>query len=141
MYAYPAVFAREGKAFIVTVPDIPEVITNGYSEAEAHEYAEDAVRLVLTEYIRRRRPVPRPSAVKRGQRMIHLSAICQAKLALHQAMLAHGIQKAELAKRLNWHKTQVERLLDLSHSSRIDQIEAALAVLGKHINIAIANAA
>jgi antitoxin HicB len=56
-------------------------------------------------------------------------------------MLAHGIRKAELARRLNWHKTQVERLLDLSHSSRMDQIEAALAVLGKHVTIGIANAA
>ena len=48
-----------------------------------------------------------------------------------------GITKAELASRLGWSKTQVGRLLDLNHDSRLDQIEAALAVLGKRLDVRV----
>jgi antitoxin HicB len=115
--------------------DIPEVIPNGYSEQQATEYAADAIALVLNEYIRRRRPIPAPSKPKRGMRLIPLPARTQAKLALYEALAESGMKKAELARRLGGHKFQVERLLDLTHASRIDQIEAALAVLGKKLYV------
>ena len=66
MLSYPARFTREGKAIVVAVPDIPEVITNGYSEAEAMEFAADAIEVVLAEYVRRGREIPRPSKPKPG---------------------------------------------------------------------------
>lgn len=36
-----------------------------------------------------------------------------------------------MARRLNCHLPQVDRLLDLLHASRLDQFEAAFRVLGK----------
>ena len=53
-------------------------------------------------------------------------------------MTEQGIKKAELARRLGWHMPQVDRLFDLRHASKLDQIEAAAHVLGKQINIEIA---
>ncbi len=35
------------------------------------------------------------------------------------------IHKAELARRFGWHMPQVDRLFDLRHASKLDQIEAA----------------
>jgi antitoxin HicB len=52
-----------------------------------------------------------------------------------------GVRKADLARRLGWHGPQIDRLLDLNHASRLDQIEAALAVLGKRLSVAVDNAA
>ena len=49
--------------------------------------------------------------------------------------------KAELARRLGWHMPQVMRVLDLRHKSNLEQIEAALRVLGKSITIGIHDAA
>ncbi len=49
-----------------------------------------------------------------------------------------GIKKAELARRLGWHTPQVDRLFDLRHASRLDQIEAAAAVLGRHLEVRVA---
>jgi hypothetical protein len=40
-------------------------------------------------------------------------------------MTEQGIKKAELARRLGWHIPQVDRLFDLRHASRLDQIETA----------------
>jgi antitoxin HicB len=52
-----------------------------------------------------------------------------------------GVGKADLARRLNWHMPQVNRVLDLRHASRIDQLEAALAALGKKLVLEIEDAA
>jgi antitoxin HicB len=52
-------------------------------------------------------------------------------------MTEQGIKKAELARRLSWHMPQVDRLFDLRHASKMDQIEAAAAVLGRHIEIRV----
>ena len=48
-----------------------------------------------------------------------------------------GIKKAELARRLGWHTPQVDRLFDLRLASRLDQIEAAAAVLGRHLEVRV----
>lgn len=55
------------------------------------------------------------------------------KLALRSEMLAQVVRKAEMARRLNWHPPQVDRLLDLSHASQMDQMESAFRVLGKRV--------
>jgi antitoxin HicB len=52
-------------------------------------------------------------------------------------MTEQGIKKAELARRLGWHMPQVDRLFDLRHASKIDQIEAAAHALGRHIEITV----
>jgi antitoxin HicB len=56
-------------------------------------------------------------------------------------MRTHSIRKADLARRLGCHMRQVDRLLDLSHASRLDQIEAAFGALNKKIVIDIRDAA
>ena len=61
-----------------------------------------------------------------------------AKLGVYQAMTEQGIKKTELARRLGWHRQQVDRLFDLRHASKLDQIEAAAIVLGRHIEVTVA---
>jgi antitoxin HicB len=70
-----------------------------------------------------------------------LPALTEAKLALYTAMRAGKIGKAELARRLNCHMPQVDRLLDLRHASRLDQLEAAFRVLGKQLSVQVSEAA
>jgi len=124
MIVYPAKFECAGDGITVTFPDIPEAITDGDSEREAMEYAVDAI----TEYIRHRRPIPRASKARgKGMRTVVLPALEEAKIRLYEAMRAAGVRKADLACRMGWQKSQVDRLLDLRHRSRLDHIEAALA--------------
>ncbi len=56
-------------------------------------------------------------------------------------MRAADVGKAELARRLNCHLPQIDRLLDLAHASRLDQLEQAFAALGKRLEVAIQDAA
>ena len=134
MIVYPAKFDRAKDGITVTFPDIPEAITCGFSEREAMEYAVDAIITVFTEYIKRRQAIPRASKARgKSMRMVVLPALEEAKIRLYEAMRETGVRKADLARRMGWQKSQVDRLLDLRHRSRLDQIEAALAKLHKRL--------
>jgi hypothetical protein len=71
MIADPAEFAPEKKAINVTFPDLSEAIACGYSEGEAMEYAVDALETILSEYIKRRRDIPKPGKGRgKGMRLV-----------------------------------------------------------------------
>jgi len=78
-----------------------------------------------------------PSKVKKAQQAIKLPALVTAKVLLMNEMLGQKVRKAELARRLNVHMPQVDRLFDLQHSTKLEFIEAAYHKLGKQINISI----
>jgi antitoxin HicB len=140
---YPAIFepAEEG-GFIVRFPDFPWGVTQGDTQQEAEEMAVDAIRTMIRELIRQGKEVPRPGKRRGGKYcFIRLSALDAAKAALYEVFQASGIKKAELARRLGIPKTNVDRLFDLDNHSRLDQIEAAFAVLGKRIALEVRDAA
>jgi antitoxin HicB len=122
------------------VPDVPEAHTFGEDREEALLRAPDAIESALVLYIDLRRDIPTPRAGRRGP-FVTLPALTEAKLALYQSMRTARVGKAELARRLNCHLPQIDRLLDLKHASRLDQLEAAFRVLGKRLSVEIHEAA
>lgn len=141
MLIYPAVFdpAEEG-GFIVTFPDIPEAITQGDDESEALLMAEDALITMLEAYMDDQQPIPAPSPLN-GRPGVILPVLVACKLTLYSAMQAQGLRRADLARRLNLPPMPVERLLSLRHKTRIEQIETALAALGKRLVVDVREAA
>jgi hypothetical protein len=55
------------------------------------------------------------------------------KVRVCQALRASGVKRSELARRLGQHAPQVDRLLDLRHASKVDQLDAALRAVGKRL--------
>ena len=53
-------------------------------------------------------------------------------------MLSQGVKKAEMARRLNVHMPQIDRLLDLRHSTKLEFVEQAAVQLGKRLDIVMA---
>jgi antitoxin HicB len=142
MLRYPAKLVRDSAGAVrVSFPDVPEAHTYGHSEAEALARAVDALETALSMYIGDRKPIPVPSPMKRGCMGVALPVLAEAKIALYRALRSTRVSKAELARRLNWHPPQVDRLLDLMHAARMDQIERAFASLGKHVSIVVEDAA
>ncbi|MBI3093889.1 MAG: type II toxin-antitoxin system HicB family antitoxin [Rhodocyclales bacterium] len=137
MFDYPVILTPDDGTMLVTFPDVPEAITFGADTDEALMYAVDALESALSFYVDDRKPLPIPSKPKRGQKTVRPSALECAKLGVYQAMMEQGIRKSELARRLGWHMPQVDRLFDLKHASKLDQIEAAARVLGKHIEVSV----
>ena len=142
MLIYPVKLSRDTNGTIlVDVPDVPEAHTFGDDESEALMRAVDAIESALSFYIDDRKDIPLPSAPKRGMKRVALPALTEAKIALYSTMRANKVGKAELARRLNCHLPQIDRLLDLMHSSRLEQLEAAFRALGKQLSVHISEAA
>jgi antitoxin HicB len=138
MLQYPVILERDtNDTILVSVPDVPEAHTFGDDEDEALARAVDALESAIAMYIEDRQDVPSPSKAKRGGKYVTLPALTEAKIELYRAMRAEQIGKAELARRLNCHMPQVDRLLDLDHASRLDQIEAAFRAIGRRLNISV----
>ena len=138
MFDYPVTLTPDGDSVLVSFVDVPEAITFGANEDQALLQAVDALETALSFYIDARKPLPPASKAQRGQRCVRPSALTGAKLGVYQAMTEQGIKKAELARRLGWHTPQVDRLFDLRHASRLDQIEAAARVLGRRLDVRVA---
>lgn len=138
MFDYPVTLTPDEGTVMVTFTDVPEAITFGMDEDEALLQAVDALESALTFYIEDRKLLPTPSKPKKGQKTVRPSALECGKLGVYQAMTEQGIKKSELARRLGWHMPQIDRLFDLRHASKLDQIEAAASVLGKRVKLQIA---
>lgn len=123
---------------MVTFVDVPEAITQGDDADEALAYAVDALETALSFYVDARKPLPVPSKPRRGQPTLRPAALECAKLGVYQAMIDQGLRKTDLARRLGWHLPQVDRLFDLNHASRFDQIEAAARALGHQVEVRVA---
>jgi antitoxin HicB len=121
---------------LVSFVDIPEAHTFADDEDEITARATDCVLTALEGYMKDRRPIPAPSRELTGRAVV-LPSLAVAKVELYEAMRNAGVRKAELARRLRWHMPQVDRLLSLRHGSRLEHLEAALAVLDHHIEIRV----
>lgn len=134
MWNYPVKLTTEGDFVLVDFPDFPEAHTYGDDRDEALARAVDALATIIDACMRDRQPIPRPSTRKRGP-TVALPPLVVAKVELHNAMIEQKVNKAELGRRLHWHLPQVDRVLDVRHASRIDQIEHALAAVGKRVEL------
>lgn len=69
--------------------------------------------------------------------LVRLPALTAAKAALWNTMVGQKISKTEMARRLGVNRPQVDRLVDLLHRSKIEQVEHALHVLGQRIELSV----
>jgi antitoxin HicB len=137
MTHYPVILTKDGPDVMATFPGFPGV-TYGSNEAEALLRSRDALETVLMAMIQDRKPIPRPRP--RGGCWVMLPGLSEAKVELYRQMHAKNVGKAELARRLHCQLPQIERLLDLSHASRLEQVEEALLAVGKRLTVSVETA-
>jgi antitoxin HicB len=139
---YPLTLRPDRNGTIIAqAVDAPGALTVGHDEDDAIVQAVDALITLFAYLMAAGEPIPRPSRPKRGQPVAVLSPQVTAKLAIYQAMREAGLSQVALAERLGCDPRQVRRLLDLDHRSRLDQLEAALAALGKRLVLEVRDAA
>jgi antitoxin HicB len=138
---YPVTVERDDNGtMLVRFPDFPEAISYGDDIEDALRHAQDALSTTIGAYLKDRRAIPLPSAVIAKYR-VSVPALVSAKIELFAAMQGQRVTKAELARRLKWHGPQVDRLLQMTHGSKLDQMEAAFAVLGKRLVVGVQDVA
>ena len=141
--AYPATLRADRKAggFTVTFPDLPEAITQGGDRLDALDQAADCIEEAIAGRLRRGDEIPVPSTMKARQALVPVPPLMAAKAALYLAMREATMSNVQLAKQLGCDEKDVRRMLNPRHNSRITALQAALAILGKRIVVAVEDAA
>jgi antitoxin HicB len=144
MVSFQALFEpdREVGGFVITFPDFGWGVSQANTEDEALVMAGDLLATMIGDHIEQSQEIPVP-ARRRGARyrQISLPALQSAKVELYRAFRASGIRKAELARRTGIPKSNLERLFDLRHHSRLDQLEIAFRALKKRMWFEVRDAA
>jgi antitoxin HicB len=140
MLLYPATVKRDGNSFTLIFPDVPGAHTNGDTRENALAHAPDALHTAISMLMEKNLDIPAPSPSRRKSVVLVglPSVTIEAKTRLYMALRASGLRKTELARRMGIHKQQVDRLLDIDHASRIEQLEAAFAALQMKLTVDIA---
>ncbi|MGF7005780.1 type II toxin-antitoxin system HicB family antitoxin [Aminobacter sp. BE322] len=126
----------DNDTFLVTCPQLPIVVTFGETEEEARRHAVDAIETALASMIDDNEDIPAPDGGEPGTVVI-LPTLTALKLNLYWALRAEGFTRAELARRLGWNRESVDRLFRLDHNSRVEQIDAAFAALGRAVDVEV----
>ena len=133
MLDYPIILEYEENTVLVTSPDFLELTTFGDEFGEAQARALDALEEAIAARIHDRRDIPTPSPG--GDARVTLPTLTAVKVILYQGMRDQRITKTDLARRLGWHLPQVDRVLDVNHHSRLDQMDAALQAIGCRLSV------
>ena len=132
MLVYPVLLEDDDGTVLVTSVDFPELTTFGDDPDEALSRAADALEEAIAARIATKQDIPEPST---GDVSVAVPTLTAIKALLYQGMREQGIGKAELARRLGWHLPQVDRVLDVHHSSRLDRMDAALNAIGRQLEV------
>jgi len=137
MLMYPVQLTPDDNGtLLATFPDIPEAATFGEDEEDALVRAVDALEEMIAAKMDDKEPIAMPSPLN-GRKGVLLPVLTSAKILLYMAMREAGVRKAELARRMGLHATQIDRMLNLSRSSRIEEIERAFRTLGKNLTVEV----
>jgi antitoxin HicB len=134
MLRYPVILIEDDNGTILaTCPDLPEAATFGEDRDDALLRAIDAIETAIQGRMADREAVPLPSSA--AETTVELPMQTSLKILLYRTMRERKLRKAALARRLGWKAPQVDRLFDLRHASRLDQLEAAFTALGKRLDV------
>ena len=114
--------------YLVTSPDFDEVTTFGEDKKDALLRGRDAIEEAIAARMAARQDIPLPA--KAGKVSVCLPHQTFIKTILWHIMKDGKVKKAELARRLGVHGPQVDRLVDIRHPSKPEQIDAAFHALG-----------
>lgn len=134
---YPVTIERDGDTWMASFPDVPEALTNGDTREEALAEALDALVTAFEFYFEDSRPVPLPSTPATGQDVVSVPPSQWAKVLLLNAMCESGVSQAELGRRLGMARQNVQRLIDLHHVTKLDQLVAAVAATGRRLDLVL----
>lgn len=120
---------------VVWVRDLPEVVTSGASRDEALALAADAIEVAVGGRMEDDMDLPEPTAVRKGEDAVPLSAQMAAKASVYAAWKNARLSKTELARRLDRNEIEVRRILNPRHGTKLDQLDEAARALGGRLSI------
>ncbi|MGB7801593.1 hypothetical protein [Buttiauxella sp.] len=136
-YAAAVSFDEDTGQYEISFRDFENLHSVAFTEDDIELEARDALTGMIGELIDSRIPINEPSSAKEGEIVIHLPVLTCLKVALHNAMISTGTRKADLARKLNQKGPQIDRLLDVSHASKVETLEQALYLMGYEVSVSV----
>lgn len=130
--------------FVVTCPDIPELITAGEDREEALRAASDALATALLGDLLDGKDLPNRSIQEINadhMAIIWPDAWTSAKIATIVTWRESGMTKTELGNRLGKSETLVRRILDPRERTKLGDLERAMRAMGKRLALSWSDAA
>jgi antitoxin HicB len=122
----------------VVCRDLPQLITGGRDRASALALAVDALEVVVAGHMDLDEDLPLPTPAEPGEVLIPVRAALAAKAAVWRAWRASGLTKSDLARRMGVAETEVRRILDPGHATKLDRLDEAVRALGGRLVIGLA---
>ena len=142
MQRYPVVLEPDDNdTLLLTIPDFPEITTHGNDQESALANGVGALIAAISARMNEGERLPLPTQPSAGQQTVTLPPLIAIKATIYSEMRTKGINKSELARQLGQNPKQVDRLLDVLHQSRHDQLDQAMKALGKRIIVNVEDAA
>jgi antitoxin HicB len=133
--------AEDGEVFFA-FRSFPEIIAaipgeqySAMSDAEISDYTHSALITALKARISTREPLPHTDneSTAAAAGFVRLSVTEAMKLELYKVYLDNCESVADMARKMDKSPTLVRRLLDLTHPSKVEEIDAALAFFNKRL--------
>jgi len=143
MFKYPVKvsFDEDTEQYEISFRDFDNLHSVAFTEDDIELEAQDTLTGMIGELIDSRMPIAGPSSAEEGEMVIHLPVLTCLKAALHNAMISTGTRKADLARKLNQKGPQIDRLLDVSHASKVETLEQALYLMGYEVSVSVSKLA
>lgn len=135
MLTYAVTLEPDDGTMLIRCPDLPEVITFAETEGEIEAVARDALEEALASRISHGENIPVPRSKGRS---IAMGITTTLKVRLYEELRAQNTTRADLMRLLKWPRNSVDRLFQIGHASRAEQLEAAFAALGKRVTVELA---
>lgn len=132
---------QAGQGFVVSFPDLPEAMAAGESREAALETARSVLEASLLYRVRDNEPLPAPLADGQDLVPVEVSAMVLAKIGFILAFHRSGLTRVELGRRIGKTESEVRRLLDPWHGSKLSALDTALRAMGKTYVITVADSA
>ena len=137
---YPAKIEKktdDGTYYLVTFRDIENCFTQGETEKEAYDNAQDVLGYMLQDYIDDELPLPKSSSMLKNEIMIEPLPEVSIPLLIYLARTRHGLSQVQAAKLL---KVSKQRYFDIEHGKNLTMktLGRVMRALGLKANIALA---
>jgi antitoxin HicB len=135
MLTYPAHIVKEDDTFLVTFPDLENVVTCGATIEEALLNAEDALNGCLASDFERNFTIPEPSNIT-GEYIHTITVAPHVAVAIMLRILRADASQAEIARKLNITYQVYQRLENPRKANpTLKTLEKIARVFGKHVEL------
>jgi antitoxin HicB len=135
MLTYPAHIVKDDETFLVTFPDLENVITYGATIGEAIQNAEDALSGCLASDFERNFTIPEPSNIT-GDDIHPITVAPHVAVAIMLRKMRADASQTEIAKRLNISYQVYQRLENPRKANpTLKTLEKIARVFGKHVEL------